>query len=223
MSSICEHRAEYRDWLIAMVHGEGYSKLLECMMDVYMDPESPLMQYGNNIDRLKDCDTLRESWDSCYVPPNKNCRGYSALEMTIALAGRMAFIVGGDSDSPIKCFWELIKNLGFYELDNESFEYFEGREMVRETIREIEKNVQMNEKNGQFFPMKRPNYGTFLDKNGTEMGHFSEKMGRFCPKNGQNGTFLGQNGTFLGQKSAFFDQKMKEIWYQMNEYLEKRV
>lgn len=206
MSNICEHLPEYRDWLVSLVNGEGYSKLCACMMNTYVDPLSPLMQYGNNIDRLKDCDELRKDWDPNYIPSPVNNRGYSILEMTIALARRMEFIIGsGDYESFLNCFWELMQNLGFDQLVDEDFESLNGLEIVRKTVRELEKNEDKSCKTGCFFPINSINFAPNRTK-------ISQKW----DKNGTKWDKMGQNGAKNGQKN-------KEIWYQMNEYLMPRV
>lgn len=86
-------------------------------------------------------------------------RPCNVLEMLIALADRMAFIIDSVDDEPanVKCFWELIHNLGLSRFNDEYFfdlyNMLEAEEIVN---RFLSRNYEKNGKGG-LFPLKHTN------------------------------------------------------------------
>lgn len=117
---------EYFEWMYQIVLGKGYRKLLSYLYDI---PFKFILDMDYN--RICDgCDLRYKFGHDAHIPSrvidlklgNVEC---SVLEMMVALSLRMEESILCDPDYGDRTsiwFWEMIKSLGLYHMDDDNFD-----------------------------------------------------------------------------------------------------
>lgn len=117
---------EYFEWMYQIVIGKGYRKLLSYLYDI---PFRFILDMDYN--RICDgCDLRYKFGHDAHIPSrvidlklgNVEC---SVLEMMVALSLRMEESILCDPDYGDRTsiwFWEMIKSLGLYHMDDDNFD-----------------------------------------------------------------------------------------------------
>ena len=127
-------REEYFEWIYQRIDGKGYRCLLETLYSIEF-------VYSMTMDenRLRDGIDLRGQFArECGIPQiaiklkmdNTSC---SVLEVMVALAIRMESTIFDDpeqGDRTYVWFWDMVKALGLYHMDDDIFDYEETEEIV---------------------------------------------------------------------------------------------
>lgn len=132
-------REEYFEWIYQRIDGKGYRSLLETLYNTEF-------VYSMTMDenRLKDGIDLRcEFARECRIPQiaiklkmdNTSC---SVLEVMVALAIRMETTIFDDPDKGDRTyvwFWDMVKALGLYHMDDDNFDYDETEEIIERFLK----------------------------------------------------------------------------------------
>lgn len=142
---------EYFEWMYQIVLGKGYRKLLSYLYDI---PFKFILDMDYN--RICDgCDLRYKFGHDAHIPSrvidlklgNVEC---SILEMMVALSLRMEESILCDPDYGDRTsiwFWEMIKSLGLYHMDDDNFD----DQLVCVVIeRFMDRNYEPNGRGGLF-------------------------------------------------------------------------
>lgn len=142
---------EYFEWMYQIVLGKGYRKLLSYLYDI---PFKFILDMDYN--RICDgCDLRYKFGHDTHIPSrvidlklgNVEC---SILEMMVALSLRMEESILCDPDYGDRTsiwFWEMIKSLGLYHMDDDNFD----DQLVCVVIeRFMDRNYEPNGRGGLF-------------------------------------------------------------------------
>lgn len=142
---------EYFEWMYQMVLGKGYRNLLSYLYDI---PFKFILDMDYN--RICDgCDLRYKFGHDTHIPSrvidlkldNLDC---SVLEVMVALSIRMEESILCDPDYGDRTsiwFWEMIKSLGLYHMDDDNFD----EQFVRDVIeRFMDRDYEPNGRGGLF-------------------------------------------------------------------------
>ena len=141
-------REDYFEWLMNLVRGEDYSKLLTFL---YHTEFTYII--ANDGNRAADGVYLRyrfESEEGCKLPDYILKEPCSVLEMIIALALRCEESIMSDDEIGDRFelwFWGMIKNLGLYSFDDSSFNKTRVHKIIQ---RFLNREYEPNGKGGLF-------------------------------------------------------------------------
>lgn len=144
--------SNYFEWLCSKVRYMDFEvSYFSLMKDLYKFKFVPIV--SNDIRRCSDALELRREFVTEYGFQHSHfARGYNVLEVLISVASRMEYELSdnfGEDRFVDKCFWELIRNLGLDQYDDDAY----SERMVR-TILERFVNRKIDRKgNGGIFPM----------------------------------------------------------------------
>jgi hypothetical protein len=154
-------KQEYFHWLCDLIHAEGGSaSYILLAKDLHSIPFT--WTIPNDDNRAGDGLVLRERYE--VKNPFANVQGLdmgacSVLEMLIALAGRMDFELSdpnSDKDYTVKCFWEMIDNLGLMPYSDDVYVSIGGPFNVDTIVTSFLKREYNDDGDGGLFPLKRP-------------------------------------------------------------------
>lgn len=122
----------YFSWLLEVIEHEKCEKsyflmLKELSKTIFWIKKGISRDANRAVDGIKLRDEyfveLREAGYSDYCDPSLASCGCSILEMIIGISKRMndELMMGDGEDKTAQYFWEIIKNLGLEELDDEKF------------------------------------------------------------------------------------------------------
>lgn len=145
---------EYFAWLVDLVEGAGYTKLLE-----HLHKTTYIWRMPNDENRADDGEALRsrflyEANYTNYDLPEKEC---SVFEMLVALASRINDIlidIEGDDDTA-KWFWMLLENLDLAGFSDNVIENHKVLDDINHYIGVFMERRYFRNGDGGLFPLKK--------------------------------------------------------------------
>jgi hypothetical protein len=151
----------YFDWLFDQIEERQYSGLKDFVYALYLYPF--VCRIANDDNRVEDGLTLRNTfYDEQDIDPSQEddlSRPCTILEMLIALAGRMNFVLFDPhkGDQVSLWFWLFVDNLNLQKYDHDDEDALRKKKFNRIVLRKfVNREYQSNGKGG-LFPLNNPN------------------------------------------------------------------